>query len=37
MKDDVGNLCTSDCGYNDYLAYAGCSGNKTQVFWDNAA
>jgi hypothetical protein len=36
MKADVSNLCTSDCGY-DYLAYARCSGNKTQVFWDDAA
>jgi hypothetical protein len=37
MKADVGNLCMSDCGYNDYLAYARCSGNKMQVFWDVAA
>jgi len=36
MKADVGNLCTSDCGY-DYLAYARCPGNKMQVFWDDAA
>jgi hypothetical protein len=36
MKVDVGNLCTSDCVY-DYLAYARCSGNKMQVFWDDAA
>ena len=31
MNADVGNLCTSDCGY-DYLAYTRCSGNKMQVF-----
>jgi hypothetical protein len=37
MKADVGNLCTRACGYNDYLAYARRSGNKMQVFWDDAA
>jgi hypothetical protein len=27
MKADVGKLCVSDCGYNDYLATT-CSGKK---------
>jgi hypothetical protein len=36
MKADVGNLCISDCEY-EYLAYVRCSGNKMQVFWDEAA
>jgi hypothetical protein len=36
MKADVGNLYISDCEY-DYFAYVRCSGNKMQVFSDEAA